>query len=74
MHALKGFLHFIDQLDRDCREVIDEIERVLDFVRDARSQLTERGELLRLDQAVLCGSQIIQRLRELCRALAQFIE
>ena len=46
-------LQFIDKLGRNRREIIDEIERVFDLVRDASGELTERGELLRLDEAVL---------------------
>ena len=33
-------------------------------MRDTGGQLTERGELLRLDQAVLRGPQILQRFRQ----------
>ena len=61
--ALHDALQLVDQLARDGREIVDEIERVLDLVRDAGSELTERGELLRLDQPVLRGAQILQRLR-----------
>src|SRR5436190_15234709 len=42
------------------REIVDEIERVLDLVGDACRQLTERGELLCLHQAVLRGAQIVE--------------
>ena len=45
------------------REIIDEIERVLDLVRDAGGELTKRGEFLRLDQAILRGAQVLQRFR-----------
>ena len=61
MHASKRLPQFVDQFDRDGREIVDEIERVLDLVRDAGGQLAERGELLRLDEAVLRGAQILQR-------------
>ena len=44
-------------------EIVDEIERVLDLVRDAGGELAERGELLGLDQAVLRGAQILERAR-----------
>src|SRR5262249_6742247 len=57
----KGFLQLADQLGRDPREIVDEIERVLDFVGDTRGELTERGQLLCLYQAVLSGAQILQR-------------
>ena len=56
---VKSILQFVDQLDRDTGEVIHEVERVLDLVGDARRQLTERGQFLRLDKTVLSGSQII---------------
>ena len=41
LHALQRFLQFIDQFDGNAREVIDEIERVLDLVGNPRSELTE---------------------------------
>ena len=56
----QGILQFINQFARDRREIIDEIERVLDLVRDTGGELTERGELLRLDQAVLRVAQVFQ--------------
>jgi hypothetical protein len=41
LHALQGFLQFIDQFDRNAREVIDEIERVLDLMGNAGGELTK---------------------------------
>ena len=35
---------------------------------DAGGELTEGSELLCLDQAVLCGAQVFQRLRQFARA------
>ena len=64
----KRLPQFVNEFDRDRREIVDEIERVLDLVRDAGGQLTERGELLGLDQAVLRGAQVLQRLRQFARA------
>ena len=61
MRASKRLPQLVDELDRDGREIVDEIERVLDLVRDAGGQLAERGQLLGLDKAVLRGSQILQR-------------
>ena len=55
LHSAKSFPQFVDQFDRDTREIVDEIERVLDLVGDTGGQLTERGQLLGLDQAVLRG-------------------
>ena len=43
---LQGLPQFIDQLGGDAREIIDEIERVLDLVRDAGGELTKRGKFL----------------------------
>ena len=68
MSASKRLPQFVDEFDRDGREIVDEIERVLDLVRDAGGQLPKRGELLGLDQAVLRGPQILQRLRQFARA------
>src|SRR5262249_16849673 len=48
LYPLQAFLQFIDQLDGNSREVVDEIERVFDFVGDASGQLAERGKLLSL--------------------------
>ena len=74
MHAAERLPQFVDEFDRDGREIVDEIERVLDFVGDAGGQLAERGELLRLHQPVLRGPQILQRFRQIGRALAQFVQ
>src|SRR5262245_42724603 len=52
----KRLPQFINQFDRDAREIIDEIEWVLDLVRDTCGKLAERGELLCLNQPVLCGA------------------
>ena len=46
----RGLLQLVEQLDREAGEVVDEVERVLDLVRDAGGQLAERGHLLGLDQ------------------------
>ena len=54
----------VDQLDRERREIVDEVQRVLDLVRDAGGQLAERGELLGLDQTVLRGSELLERFRQ----------
>ena len=66
--VLHGVLQLVDQLAGDGREIVDEIERVLDLVRDAGGELAERGELLRLHQAVLRGAEVLQRLRQFARA------
>ena len=68
VRASKRLPQLVDQLDGERREIIDEIERVLDLVRNAGRQLAERGELFRLDQSVLRGPQILQRLRQFAGA------
>ena len=68
MGTCKRLTQFVDQLNGDGREIIDEIEWVLDLVCDPSRQLTERSELLRLDQAVLGGPQILQRFRQFAGA------
>ena len=59
-NALQGVLQFIDQFAGDAGEIVDEIERVFDLVRDPGSQLAERCKFLRLDEAILRGAQIFQ--------------
>ena len=61
---LERVIQLVGQFRRKRREIIDEIERVLDLVRDAGGELAERGELLGLNQAVLCGAQFFQRHRQ----------
>src|ERR1700730_2725202 len=46
---------------KQSREIVDEIERVLDLMRDAGGQLAECSHFLRLDQTGLCRLQIAQR-------------
>ena len=62
---MSSVVQFVGQFRRQRREIIDEIERVLDLVRDARGELAERGEFLGLHQPILRGLQIAQR--RLCR-------
>ena len=63
-----GLLQFAQQIHRQGGEVVDEVQRVLDLVRDARGELAERGHLLRLDQVGLRGLQVtIRRLRRVAR-------
>ena len=63
-----------DQLARQGRKIVDEVERVLDLVGDAGGELAERGELLRLDQAVLRLAQVVERGGELLRARLHLVE
>src|SRR5512143_128439 len=60
--SLQSLPELIEQLCRERGEIVYEIERVLDLVSDTSGQLTERGELLRLNQAVLRSLQVFQRL------------
>ena len=62
-HFRQFLLQFVDQLDRERGEIVDEIERVFDLVGDAGGQLAERSEFFGLHQAVLRGAQFLQRLR-----------
>ena len=57
-------LQLIDELDRKRGEVVDEVQRVLDLVRDAGGQLAKRGELLGLDQPLLRGPELLERFRQ----------
>src|SRR5262245_56479635 len=66
--ALQDALQFVDQLAGDSREIVDKVERVLDLVRYAGGELTERGKLLRLHQAVLRDAQLFQRLGQFARS------
>ena len=76
LHQLRRLLHvlrhradrsfqLVDELDRERGEIVDEVQRVLDFMGNAGSQLTERGKLFGLDQALLRGFQLIKRLCKL---------
>ena len=64
----------VDQFARQRGEVVDEVERVLDLVRDAGGELAERGELLRLHEAVLRGPQILERARQLLGPCLHLLE
>ncbi len=67
-------VQLVDQFPRQRREIVDEIERVLDFVRDAGGELAERGKLFGLHQAILRGAQFVERCGELFRARLYLIE
>ena len=58
--ARRGILQLVQQFDREAGEVVDEIERVFDLVRDAGGHLAERRHLLRMDQARLRDLQLAQ--------------
>ena len=56
------FLEVLEQFARNIGEVVDEVQRVLDFVRDARGQLTEGGQLLLHHHLVLRLFQVLEGL------------
>ena len=66
--------HFADQLARQRREIVDEIERVLDLVGDAGGELAEGSELFRLDQPILRFAQVVERGGELLGARLHLVE
>ena len=53
-------------------EIVDEVERVLDLVRDSGGQLAQRRHLLGLDQARLRRPQFAQRRSRRHRARPEF--
>jgi hypothetical protein len=59
---LGRLLQLIEQFDREVREVVDEIERVLDLVGDPGGQLAQGRHLLRMQQARLRRLQVVQCL------------
>ena len=65
---LEHVVQLVGQFRRQRREIIDEIERVLDLVCDAGGELAERSQLLGLDQAILRGAEVIERSSQLPRA------
>ena len=58
--ALSDSSQLIDQLRRERREVVDEVQRVLDLMRDAGGELAERGKLFGLDKPVLRCLQLLE--------------
>ncbi len=59
---------------RQRREIVDEIERVLDFVGDAGRELAEGRKLFGLHQAILRRAQFLQRKRKLAGACLDLVE
>src|SRR5437868_10653594 len=53
-------LQLVEKLDREPSEIVDEVERILDLVRNAGGQLPERRLLLRVNEARLRGAQLAQ--------------
>ena len=60
------FVQFVREFGGQRREVVDEVEGVLDFVRDAGGELTERGDFLGLHQAVLRAAEVVERAGSSC--------
>ncbi len=61
-------LQFVEQLDRETGEVVDEVQRVLDLVRNPGGELAEGGHLLGLDQIDLRRLEVaVGRLRRIAR-------
>src|SRR5262249_6305481 len=52
---------FFNQFDRNRRKIVNEIERILDLVRDPGRKLAERGKFLSLNEPILCCAQFFQR-------------
>ena len=66
--------HFVDQFARQRGEIVHEVERVLDLVRDSRGELAERGEFFRLHEPVLRRAKIVERLLKLAGARLHFFQ
>ena len=58
--VLEQVVQFTGQFSRHRREIVDEIERVLDLMRDPSGELAKRGELFGLHQAILRGAEVIK--------------
>ena len=69
--GLEGLAQLADQLDREIGEIVDEVQWVLDLVRDSRGELAERSKLLRLHQPILRGVQSGKRGLRLLLRLGQ---
>src|SRR5713101_2820847 len=67
-------VHLPDQFGRQRGKIVDEIEWVLDLVRDTGSELAERGELLGLHQAALGSAQFVERFCKFAGSLLDLLE
>ena len=65
---------FVEQFARERGEIVYEVQRILDLVRDAGGELAERGQLFRLHQPVLRLAQVVERGRQLSRARLHLVE
>jgi len=55
------FVQFRQQIDRETRKIVNEVQRVLDLVRNAGGQLAQRRHLLRLNQIGLGDLELMER-------------
>ena len=72
--VLQRVVQLVGQFGRQRREIVDEVERVLDLVRDAGGELAERGQLFGLHQTVLRGAEVVQRGGKLLGARLHLVE
>ena len=70
---LEHVVQFVGQFGRECCEIVDEIEWILDFVGNARGELSQRSKFLGLNQPILGGTQIVERGRELMGTLRNLL-
>ena len=73
-HRLQHVIQLVGQLRRYRGKIIDEVERVLDLMRNAGGELAEGSELFGLDQPVLGGAQLVERFCQFLRARLHLIE
>jgi hypothetical protein len=64
----------VDEFARQRRVIVDEIQWILDLMGDPGCELTEGGELLRLDEAILRLAQIVERSGKLSRPRLHLFE
>ena len=65
LRFLKDLADLFDKLNRDFREVIHEIQRILNFVRNPGGQLAERGQFFLGDDLFLSLVQPFQGLLQI---------
>src|SRR4051794_25499906 len=60
----QGFREKLSELahefDREVREIVDEVQRVLDLVSDACGELAKRGEFFSLYETILRFAEIVE--------------
>ena len=70
LEPVGGPLQIVQRVDREGGKVVDEVERVLDFVSDARGQRPEMGEPLLHHDLILSLVQLLQPLSQLPAGVA----